>query len=504
MSPRNRPPARGAALLVFAFAAVPAHASGQGVGPCGVQFSRVDYDQVGADDGSRELVELRASDVAPGQTLGSCGITRLVPWDGDACAPEAAARAVELSSVVVPASGYVVLSRAGASTAADATASSKSGAWLENGPDLLVLEGPAGPLIALAYGGKTACAPAEVVFAGADVEAVSGPEHWLVACPDGWRRETRAEAKLRAAPSCPALGAAGATGAPAGSGGSGGAGRSGATEATCAGRLSKLDVTQPGGDRAEAIEIEFLGQPPPGTLARDCGVERVVLFNANSEENGCGALAGSYLEREIGGLPIPPSGRLVIGHRTGADRPLTDAARADVVQPGPDYVVLVGGAGEQRDAVMYASPTGAVATCALEATHTPADPPGQENRVLVRCDGAEPRWLAAPESAIAWRAPVVCPDAGYSDAAGAPLIRRARPPSPPSARADASASAPRDTSAEGGVQEESASAGCAASSGQAAGGPLVLAWLTMRTLLARGRRARGRSRRAPCDPPRRG
>ncbi|MCC6646578.1 MAG: hypothetical protein IT374_13530 [Polyangiaceae bacterium] len=495
-----------AAVLASSLLAPPLLAA-PGAGACDVSFSKLDYDQVGADDGAREVVELVAPGATPGQTLGECGITRLVPWDGDACAPEAASRAIELVSVVVPPSRRIVLARAGAAVSADARSSTKSGAWLENGPDLLVLEGSDGPLAALTYGGPTSCAPAALsTSAGVDAATSSAVEQWLVACDDGWRKLPRDDAGLGAPVTCPAGAAAGAGGATGAGGGAGAAGSSGAAGAgqparTCAARLSKIDVTQPDGDAAEGLELEIVGEPAPGAVVRDCGVERVEWINANTETGGCGALAGTYLEVRVGGLPVPPSRRVVVGNLPGADQPLGAASARDAVQPGPDYVALVGADGELRDAVMYASERGATASCDVTATAAPADPTAPTNRVLVRCEGGDvPRWLAAPEHAVTWRAPVNCPRDGWpEDPPAAPSPSAPAPSaSAPSARPVSAARAAR------GIDEDPA-ASCAISRPSGGAWPLALAaaCLTRRRPRARARQAQGTARRAPSAPPRR-
>lgn len=496
----------GALILLCSLTPSSALAAAPGVGPCAVAFSKLDYDQVGADDGRLEIVELRAAVASHGQTLGACGVTRLVPWDGATCAPESAARAVELTDVVIPSSGRVVLARAGATPRADATASAKSGSWLENGPDLLVLEGPLGPLAALGYGAKHACAPGpHVVDAGVDAETTAGAEHWLLECADGWRRLPRVEAELGEATTCPPPADTGAAGA-SGAGGAASVTVDGgvAPSPACAARVVKLDVTQPGGDRAEAVEIELTGDVAAGAVARDCGVERVAWINANTERDGCGALAGSYLERVIGGLTIPPSRRLVVGNRADADAPLSEPTEPDLVQPGPDYVSLVGVTGEPVDAVMYESATGAVASCDLSASHAPADPRTRANRVLVRCADPDGRWLAAPEEAITWRAPVACPPGGWPDELALAEIDG---PDAVDHAPDVGEHAPTPRGARGATLDESpASHGCATSPTRGAPGwTLALAaWLTTRTLRGPRRRAPGRSRRAPSAPRPRG
>ena len=51
------------------------------LGPCGLVVSRLNVDQAGIDDGSREFVELFAPD-GVGQTLGACGLVWVGSYEG--------------------------------------------------------------------------------------------------------------------------------------------------------------------------------------------------------------------------------------------------------------------------------------------------------------------------------------------------------------------------------------------------------------------------------------
>src|SRR4051812_18987617 len=52
------------------------------VGPCGLEVSKLNYNQVGADDGALELIELRVHGYPAGATFGDCGVTHVAPWEG--------------------------------------------------------------------------------------------------------------------------------------------------------------------------------------------------------------------------------------------------------------------------------------------------------------------------------------------------------------------------------------------------------------------------------------
>jgi hypothetical protein len=449
------------------------------VGACGVEVSKLNYNQVGADNGALELIELHVRDFKEGATFADCGVTHVVPWEGGkgGCAEEAASRAIEVGPLVIPPGGIALLGRGGEvglSPLPDATTKSKSGPFLENGPDLLVLRAGEAVVLTLAVGAKgvyPACSPpgyeGPVVQLPEDDDGTSGEEHILVLCPDGYRKVPLSGQVLRGENQCheetPATGeiaggsgsgAAGENGGAggggkgsaggggkgsAGSGGKGSAGGNGngssgaAGEGTCRVLIDKFDVDQPDlagepRDAREAVELRVEGPVVAGkTTLADCGVASLSPFNANVpsdvEQGACGPAAGFYGEVPVGALTVPVSRRLVIGNVEEAAQHLASSSSA--LQNGPDVITLRASSGEIVGSVSYPARTGGplaacLATAGADAAPADEGEPGASagNTVVVRCP--ERGWTRLPELAARWGQAPDCQAVLASGGAGKP------------------------------------------------------------------------------------
>lgn len=490
------------------------------VGPCSVEISKLNYNQIGIDDGSLELIELRAHGAPEGATFGDCGVTRVSPLEGrnDACTAEPASRSIDVSSLLIPASGIALLGRGGVtklSPPPDATTSLSSGPFLENGPDLLVLSGPDGPLLTLSVPAKgvyPTCKPeglaSPLVPVPEDKDGNTGEEHIIALCPEGYRLVLLKDQTLGAENNCPEpaqpmpdAGSGGESGdSESGSGGSGPGEPLGPAE-KCMVRIDKLDVDQPDRagaprDTSEAVELFVTGGE--GHTLGACGVHKLSPFNANTTGQGCGPSAGYYNEVDVSSIVVPPSGRVVIGNIPEATRPLATSASA--LQNGPDFIALRDAAGYIVSSVSYPAQSGGPwASCAafMGAEILPADTSksgsSKSNNVLVRCPGAG--WALLPEIAARWgQAPdcaAVTPPDGVSDDES----EEADEPTAPSGDLpDAPSEPPIDEQAPSiseGPSGDDSGLRCALSRGRSSGAGLLLlaAWLA-----GRARRAARRGR----------
>lgn len=182
-----------------------------GVGPCGVEISKIKYDQIGADNGDREAIEIRVASFAVGNTFTSCGVTSIAPYEGSTCLREAANRVIEIGAIEIPSSGVAVFSRSGSLLGVEplATATISTGAWLENGPDFVALESQGAIVSLLAIPGASGppnCVPdgyaGQVEVLPALAEGTSN-EHVLIACPGGYVRVDQSIAPWLGANPCP-------------------------------------------------------------------------------------------------------------------------------------------------------------------------------------------------------------------------------------------------------------------------------------------------------------
>jgi hypothetical protein len=388
------------------------------LGPCNVEVSRVNVDQVGIDDGSRELIELFVPD-GVGKPLSACGVWRVGSYEGGGstpvCAPEATSRFANVADVVVPDDGFVLITRGGATTLGvepDATTSQTKGPWLENGPDYLVLEGEHGPIFALQVGSAPTCAlpplPADASGGGTSPDDLpgavpivvlpkegdtSGEERILVSCDDGFRpvplaasppHTDRTAACATAPPAAstmptavptttvsttpPPPGVPTATAPPVPT-----TPPSSPTTTTpppppppppCRVRFSKVDVAQPATalhatkDSRETVELFVEGAIPDGATLASCGVTTFAPYRAGSktEVSLCGSTAGSYGEVAIGHLLVPFPPYLLLAQRPDADSPLSVSKTSALLSNGPDYLTLRAEDGTIVDAVSYPAP----------------------------------------------------------------------------------------------------------------------------------------------------
>lgn len=426
------------------------------LGPCGLVVTRLNVDQVGTDDGSREFIELSAPD-GVGQTLAACGLSSVGSYEGSGepgtpCLAEPASRTIAVGDLVVPADGFVVLARGGdtsLATTVDATTSATKEPWLENGPDYLVLSGPGGPLAAWQIGAKPACTlpegtPVEVlpkdgdVAGGMDKEA---DEHLIVRCPEGYRGVSWAASPPRSTPVCPPLPPAPSTSASEGGGTAPITPPKPTASATatapplppddvpkptltppCRVRFDKVDVAQPASgtstvrDTREAVELYVAGEIPEGATLATCGVTSFAPFRTGSKSQVslCGDAATSYGEVAIGHIPVPSPPYVLLAQRPDADSPLSVSKTNGLLSNGPDYLALRDERGLIVDAVAYASgaaPTYYPACPGWEkATAIPAcedaAKKGVENQIAVRCpDGS---WRAVVESQITFHQAALC------------------------------------------------------------------------------------------------
>ena len=428
------------------------------LGPCNLVVSRVNVDQIGVDDGAREFVELFVPD-GVGQTLGACGLSWVGSYEGsgktgEPCVPEAASRAIAVADLVVPADGFVVLSRDGDTvlgTTSDATTSATKDPWLENGPDYLVLRGPEGPIAAFQIGAPPSCTlpegtPIEVlpkdgdVVAGMDKQA---DEHLLARCPEGFRGVSWTASPPRTALVCPPIDLPPEPSATAATTASTTPTATTTATATmtvpplpsddvppppspsvppCRVRFDKVDVAQPASgtssvrDSREAVELHVAGDIPAGATLATCGVVSFAPFRTGSKSQVslCGDAATSYGEVAIGHLRVPSPPYVLLAQRTDADSPLSVSKTSGLLSNGPDYLALRDERGLIVDAVAY--PAGAAPayypSCPgwEKATRIPAcedaAKKGVENAIAVRCpDGT---WQAAPESQVAFHQAALC------------------------------------------------------------------------------------------------
>lgn len=424
------------------------------LGPCGLTVSRLNVDQIGADDGSREFIELSAPD-GVGQTLGACGLTAVGSYEGsgtpgEPCAPEPPSRWITVAERIVPADGFVILARGGDTslgTVPDATTTAKTGPWLENGPDYLVLQGPSGPLAALQIGATPTCTlpegtSVEPVPKDDDVAAAMDKqpdEHLFVRCPEGYRSVSWSTSPPRSPVDCPPL-----EGPPAASATSTSTPISppsaSATASTtlpplppeeiptenlvppCRVRFDKVDIAQPPSgassarDTREAVELAVTGEIPPGATLATCGVVSFAPFRTGSKTQVslCSDAATSYGEVAIGHIPVPKPPYVLLAQRGDADSPLSVAKTSGLLSNGPDYLALRDARGLIVDAVAY--PAGAAPAyypacpgwekaVAIPACEDAAKK-GVENQIAVRCpDGS---WRAVPESQVSFHQAALC------------------------------------------------------------------------------------------------
>lgn len=353
----------------------------QRLGPCSVSVSRVNVDQVGVDDGTREFIELFAPD-GVGQPLSACGVLRIGSFEGSGtapvCAREPASRFAEVGEVVVPADGFVLITRGGDTSLGvppDATTAQSKGTWLENGPDYLVIEGEQGVSLALQVGSSPSCAlpssaaveppPGGGGAAGGslstDVEVLpkegdtTSEERILVRCATGWRSVPLADSPphtdrtaacaapppaatgtATSAPPTPTMPAPPTTGtatvptpspsvpptttpAPAPTP-TPAPSEPPASELPCRVRFSKVDVAQPATvstpirDTREAVELFVEGEIPADATLATCGVVSFAPYRA-----------GSKSEVSLCGSTAGTYGEVAIGH---------------LVVPFPPYLLL--------------------------------------------------------------------------------------------------------------------------------------------------------------------
>ncbi|MFO0658772.1 MAG: hypothetical protein U0165_02915 [Polyangiaceae bacterium] len=182
-----------------------------GIGPCDLVISKVKYDQVGADDGSKEGVEIRARAAPAGATYESCGVTTISLYEGSTCEREAANRSIEIGALTVPASGVAVFSRTGATLGAQALAEAplSSGSWLENGPDFIALENQ-GQIVSLlsipGAQGQATCTPqgfSGEITALPELAETTTNEHVLVLCDQGFVKVEQSSAPWLQDNPCP-------------------------------------------------------------------------------------------------------------------------------------------------------------------------------------------------------------------------------------------------------------------------------------------------------------
>lgn len=425
------------------------------LGPCGLVVSRLNVDQIGADDGSLEFIELAAPD-GVGQKLGACGLVAVGTHEGggaagEPCVPEPASRWVDVSEVVVPADGFVVLTRGGPlslGTSPDATTPAKSGPWLENGPDYVVLEGPTGPLLALQIGAAPVCTlpegtPVETLPKDGDGAAnmdKEADEHVLIRCPEGYRGVAWSTSPPRSAVVCPPLVPPAASSSsdhetpvpPTASLGPTTSASPPSLPPTevppdnvvppCRVRFDKVDIAQPPSgtstarDTREAVELFVAGEIPPGATLATCGAVSFAPFRTGSKTQVslCSDDATSYGEVAIGHIPVPKPPYVLLAQRPDADSPLSVAKTSALLSNGPDYLALRDARGLIVDAVAY--PPGAAPTyypacpgwekaVAIPACEDAAKK-GVENQIAVRCpDGS---WRALLESQVSFHQAAIC------------------------------------------------------------------------------------------------
>jgi hypothetical protein len=439
------------------------HTRTSALGACELSVSRVNVDQVGVDDGRLEFIEI-AAPAGIGQTLGACGLVAVGSFEGggkttDPCPSEPASRFVDVSATIVPADGFVLLTRGGETSLglpADATTTATTGPWLENGPDYLVLLGTDGPLLALQIGPAPSCTlpegtPVETLPKDGDVSGTSPDEHILVRCPEGYRGLSLSASPPRTPLTCPPLpmpnedDAGEPPPAPTASTTSPvpdeppPAPTATTTTSTppvpepppepppptCHVRFDKVDVAQPATgttttrDTRELVELFVEGDIPPGATLATCGVATFAPYRTGTKSQValCGDDASSYGEVAIGHLIIPSPPYLLLAQRPDADSPLSVSKTSALLSNGPDYLALRDARGLIVDAVSY--PSGAAPTYLPacpgweQATPVPAcedaAKKGLENLIAVRCsDGV---WRAEPEARVTLRAASVCGEA---------------------------------------------------------------------------------------------
>jgi hypothetical protein len=440
------------------------------LGPCDVSVSRVNVDQVGVDDGSRELLELFVPG-GVGQPLSACGVWRVGSYEGSGsaavCSPEPPSRFAHVADVIVPADGFVLITRGGStalSVPADATTTQTKGPWLENGPDYLVIEGENGPILGLQVGSTPSCTlPALPPDEAPETTAVpvtvlpkegdtSTEERILVGCDDGFRSVPLADSPPHTdrasacattptptptptassppseppppAPSVTTTAIPTSTAPP----------KPPAPPASttppsttppppCRVRFSKVDVAQPATvtnptrDSREAVELFVEGSIPADATLATCGVTTFAPYRAGSksEVSLCGSTAGAYGEVAIGHLPVPFPPYVLLAQRPDADSPLSVSKSSALLSNGPDYLTLRDETGAVVDAVMYPAPAapafypscpGFEAAAPLPACEDAAKK-GTANTLALRCEDGS--WMAFPDTEVAYRAPAPPP-----------------------------------------------------------------------------------------------
>ena len=396
------------------------------LGPCGIEVSKVKYNEFGVDDGALEAVELTMRAAPPGATLGSCGVTTVGAWHQGTsaiCSAPDVAHAVDVSALVIPDSGVVLLGRGDSAITPppDGMTPSTTSSWLPNGPDFVALAEGDVVVYALAIpkGGiyPTCALPG---FSGAAVDLPDDPETHEedveIACGDSFLVVPLASSPFRAPNMCPAVAMD--------------AGTPDAPPPSCHVRFSKLDIVEPrvAGtplDAHQAVELYVVGTVSAGTTTLgDCGVRTLSPFDPDAVDGSCALTAAFYNELDVHALVVPASGRLVIGNRSGATLawPTEAGSTFAVLLEGPGSLSLRDAQGTVVEALSYPSPRApavygscaSLGTAALVPADVNTEEPAPRDQVLVRCD--DDTWSLALDDDVAWGAAASCGASFVSDA----------------------------------------------------------------------------------------